>query len=75
MEVDNSSYRVAVTVSADRQLYMLHSRAQVEYRERRLIAVMLFGIIVTALLSAAGGWWLARIFLECAQRPGAAQQA
>ena len=59
VDLEGTSYRVAVTVSDDWTLYMLHSRAQVEYRERRLTAVVLFGIVVTALLSAAGGWWLA----------------
>ncbi|WP_127477681.1 sensor histidine kinase [Sulfurivermis fontis] len=59
LDVEGTSYRVAVSASDHWTLYMLHSRAQVEYRERRLIAVVLFGIIATALLSAAGGWWLA----------------
>lgn len=59
LDVEGTSYRVAVTASDHWTVYMLHSRAQVEYREQRLIAVVLFGIIATALLSAAGGWWLA----------------
>jgi signal transduction histidine kinase len=38
---------------------MLHNRAQVEVRERRFLVLLLAGVAMTALLSAAGGWWLA----------------
>jgi signal transduction histidine kinase len=53
------SYRVAVADADGRRLYMLHNRAQVGIREQRFLAFLLIGIAVTALASAAGGWWLA----------------
>jgi signal transduction histidine kinase len=59
IKLDHTSYRVAIARGSEWTLYMLHSRAQVQYREQRLIAVVLFGIFATSLLSAAGGWWLA----------------
>jgi signal transduction histidine kinase len=59
LNVDNVEYRVAVTAVGGSHIYMLHSRAQAELRARRLLLVVIFGVIATALLSAAGGWWLA----------------
>jgi signal transduction histidine kinase len=58
-KVGDVGYRVAIAPSTEGVIYMLHSRAQVEYREQQIFAALLFGIAATALLSAAGGWWLA----------------
>jgi len=59
LEVGGVSYRVAVHRSADTTLYMLHSRAQLSRREQRFALMLVLGMTLTALLSAAGGWWLA----------------
>lgn len=59
IDLDGVSYRVAVTGGPRWTLYILHNRAQLEYREQRLFAVVLLGIVATGLFSAAGGWWLA----------------
>lgn len=59
LEVEGVSYRVAVHQSQDATLYMLHSRAQLAERERRFALLLLAGVTLMALLSAAGGWWLA----------------
>jgi len=53
------SYRVAVHQGPGAMLYMLHSRAQLALREQRLALLLILGMTLTALLSAAGGWWLA----------------
>jgi signal transduction histidine kinase len=58
-KVDDIGYRVAIAPSTEGTIYMLHSRAQVEYRKQRLFALVLLGIAAAALLSAFGGWWLA----------------
>jgi signal transduction histidine kinase len=59
LEVGGVSYRVAVHQGVDATLYMLHSRAQLALREQRLALMLILGMTLTALLSAAGGWWLA----------------
>ena len=59
LEVDGVSYRVAVHQGPDATLYMLHSRAQLALREQRLALMLILGMTLTTLLSAAGGWWLA----------------
>lgn len=57
--VEGMSYRVAVHEGPGLRLYMLHSRAQLAERERRFALLLSIGVTLTALLSAAGGWWLA----------------
>jgi len=59
LEVDGVSYRVAVHQGRDATLYMLHSRAQLALREQSLALMLMLGMTLTTLLSAAGGWWLA----------------
>ena len=59
LEVDGVSYRVAVHRLADATLYMLHNRSQLARREQRFALMLALGMALTALLSAAGGWWLA----------------
>ena len=59
LEVDGVSYRVAVHLGTDVAIYMLHNRTQLTQRERRFALMLLIGVALTALLSAAGGWWLA----------------
>jgi signal transduction histidine kinase len=59
LDVDGVSYQVAVHQGPDATLYMLHSRAQLALREQRLALMLILGMTFTALLSAAGGWWLA----------------
>ena len=59
LEVEGVSYRVAVHQGPDATLYMLHNRTQLAQRERRFAVMLLIGVALTALLSAAGGWWLA----------------
>lgn len=59
LEVDGVSYRVAVHQGPGATLYMLHNRTQLTRRERRFALMLLIGVALTALLSAAGGWWLA----------------
>lgn len=59
LDVEGVSYRVSVVRIDQGRLYMLHSRAQVELREQRLMLWVLFGSLAIVLLSAAGGWWLA----------------
>jgi signal transduction histidine kinase len=63
LEVDGVSYRVAVALTGKGRLYMLHSRAQVESREQRLMVRVLLGILAIVLCSAAGGWWLAGLVI------------
>jgi signal transduction histidine kinase len=53
------SYRVLVAPSTQGQVVMLYNLRQVQEREARLLGFLLLGIGLTALLSAAGGWWLA----------------
>ncbi len=59
LELEGVSYRIAVHRGPDATLYMLHSRAQLALRERRLALLLTLGMTLTTLLSAAGGWWLA----------------
>ena len=59
LEVDGLSYRIAVHRNPDATLYMLHSRAPLARREQRFALMLILGVALTALLSAAGGWWLA----------------
>lgn len=63
LEVDGVSWRVALVQTEKGRLYMLHSRAQVEEREQRLMLRVLLGILAIVLLSAAGGWWLAGLVI------------
>jgi signal transduction histidine kinase len=59
LEVGGVSYRIAVHQGPDATLFMLHSRAQLALREQRLALMLILGMTLTTLLSAAGGWWLA----------------
>ena len=45
LEVDGVSWRVALVQTEKGRLYMLHSRAQVEEREQRLMLRVLLGIL------------------------------
>lgn len=53
------AYRIAVSAEAGRTLYMLYDRTQVDYREERFAVFLVIGIVMSTLLAAAGGWWLA----------------
>jgi signal transduction histidine kinase len=59
LELEGASYRAAVHLGPGPTLYMLHSRAQLARRDRQLALMLVLGMTLTALLSAAGGWWLA----------------
>lgn len=59
LNVGDGDFRVAVASGGGSRIYMLHSRAQAEVRARRLLLVVILGVIATALLSAGGGLWLA----------------
>lgn len=59
LAVAGISYRVAVHRAPGATLYMLHSRAPLARREHRFVPMLILGVTLTALLSAAGGWWLA----------------
>ncbi|MGA7979860.1 MAG: HAMP domain-containing sensor histidine kinase [Chromatiaceae bacterium] len=59
MDIDGVSYRVAVHEQPDRTLYMLHDQTQLARREQGFALVLIVGVTLTTLLSAAGGWWLA----------------
>lgn len=63
LDVEGVSWRVALVQTEKGRLYMLHSRAQVEQREQRLMVRVLLGILAIVLLSAAGGWWLAGLVI------------
>jgi signal transduction histidine kinase len=58
-DIDGVSYRVAVREQRDNTLYMLHNRTQLSRREQRFALILIIGMTLTAVLSAAGGWWLA----------------
>jgi signal transduction histidine kinase len=57
--IDGVSYRVAVREQPDQTLYMLHDQTQLAQREQRFALLLIVGMTLTTLLSAAGGWWLA----------------
>lgn len=59
LDLDGVSYRVEVRGRPDGTLIMLHNRTQVARREERFVLILTLGMTLTALLSAAGGWWLA----------------
>ena len=59
LAIAGASFRVAVHRGPDATLYMLHSRAQIAHREQRFALLLVLGMALTILLSAAGGWWLA----------------
>jgi len=59
LHLDGIAYRVAVRPEAGRTLYMLHDRTQVDDREERFAVFLVVGIVLSTLLAAAGGWWLA----------------
>lgn len=59
LHLDGVAYRVAVSSEAGRTLYMLYDRTQVDYREERFAVFLVIGIVISTLLAAAGGWWLA----------------
>jgi signal transduction histidine kinase len=59
LNVGEVDFRVAVASGGSGRIYMLHSRAQAEVRARRLLLIVMLGVIATALLSAGGGLWLA----------------
>jgi signal transduction histidine kinase len=59
LHLDGIAYRVVVHPESGRTLYMLHDRTQVDDREERFAVFLVVGIILSTLLAAAGGWWLA----------------
>ena len=59
LDLDGVSYRVLVRERPDGDLVMLHNRTQVARREERFALMLILGMTLTTLLSAAGGWWLA----------------
>ncbi len=59
LELDGVSYRVLMREHPEGKLVMLHNRTQVERREGRFALMLILGMTLTTLLSAAGGWWLA----------------
>ena len=59
LHLERVAYRVAISTEAGRTLYMLYDRTQVDYREERFAVFLLVGILLSTLLAAAGGWWLA----------------
>lgn len=59
LDLDGVSYRVLRRERPDGDLVMLHNRTQVERREERFALMVILGMTLTTLLSAAGGWWLA----------------
>jgi|APLow6443716910_1056828.scaffolds.fasta_scaffold08287_2 signal transduction histidine kinase len=59
LDLDGVSYRVLRRERPDGDLVMLHNRTQVERREERFALMLILGMTLTTLLSAAGGWWLA----------------
>lgn len=59
LDVDGVSYRVVVREGPDITLLMLHNRTQLAQREQRFALLLVVGMTLATLLSAAGGWWLA----------------
>jgi signal transduction histidine kinase len=59
LDLDGVSYRVLVRERPNGDLVMLHNRTQVAHREERFALMLILGMTLTTLLSAAGGWWLA----------------
>jgi signal transduction histidine kinase len=59
LHLEGVAYRVAVRKESGRTLYMLHDRTQVDDREERFAVFLVVGIVLSTLLAAAGGWWLA----------------
>ncbi|CAK0746271.1 Histidine kinase [Gammaproteobacteria bacterium] len=59
LELDGVSYRVVMQKRAGMTLVMLHNRTLVVQHWERFSWILILGITLVALLSAAGGWWLA----------------
>jgi signal transduction histidine kinase len=59
LDLDGVSYRILVRERPDGDLVMLHNRTQVARREERFALMVILGMTLTTLFSAAGGWWLA----------------
>ncbi len=59
LDLDGVSFRVAVHEGPTGTLLMLHNRSQVAHREERFALILLLGMALATLVSAAGGWWLA----------------
>lgn len=59
LDLDGVSFRVAVHEGPNGTLVMLHNRSQVTHREERFALILLLGMALATLVSAAGGWWLA----------------
>lgn len=59
LEVDGTPYRVAVAERDQSRFYLLHNQSPMEKRHRQALALFGAGILLTTLIAAALGHWLA----------------